>query len=60
MSPPVGAAPFPANQLDEPCDLHRAHVSLLELGGINITVNAARQIAHSLEISLPDLLLGLI
>jgi hypothetical protein len=28
----------------EACDLHRTHVSLLERGRINVTVNTARQI----------------
>ena len=43
----------------EACDLHRTHVSLLERGRINITVNTARQIAHVLEISLAELFRGL-
>ena len=41
------------------CDLHRTHVSLLERGRINITVNTARQIAHVLKISLSELFRGL-
>lgn len=43
----------------EACELHRTHVSLLERGRINITVNTARQIAHVLEISLSELFRGL-
>ncbi len=43
----------------EACNLHRTHVSLLERGRINITVNTARQIAHVLEISLSELFRGL-
>jgi transcriptional regulator with XRE-family HTH domain len=39
----------------EACELHRTHVSLLERGRINITVNTARQIAHVLKISLSEL-----
>ena len=42
----------------EACDLHRTHVSLLERGRINITVNTARQIAHVLKISLSELFRG--
>jgi transcriptional regulator with XRE-family HTH domain len=40
-------------------DLHRTHVSLLERGRINVTVNTTRQIAHVLEISLSELFRGL-
>ena len=43
----------------EACELHRTHVSLLERGRINITVNTARQIAHILKISLSELFRGL-
>ena len=40
------------------CDLHRTHVSLLERGRINVTVNTARQIAHVLQTSLSELFCG--
>jgi transcriptional regulator with XRE-family HTH domain len=43
----------------EACDLHRTHVSLLERGRINVTVNTTRQIAHVLQISLSELFRGL-
>jgi DNA-binding XRE family transcriptional regulator len=43
----------------EACDLHRTHVSLLERGRINVTVNTARQIVHVLQLSLSDLFRGL-
>ena len=50
---------FSQESFAEACDLHRTHVSLLERGRINITVNTARQIAHVLEISLAELFRGL-
>ena len=36
------------------------HVSLLERGRINVTVNTTRQISHVLQISLSELLRGLV
>jgi transcriptional regulator with XRE-family HTH domain len=53
------AKEFSQEGFAEACDLHRTHVSLLERGKINITVNTARQIAHILEISLSELFRGL-
>jgi DNA-binding XRE family transcriptional regulator len=50
---------FSQERFAEACDLHRTHVSLLERGRINITVNTARQIAHVLKISLSELFRGL-
>jgi transcriptional regulator with XRE-family HTH domain len=50
---------FSQESFAEACDLHRTHVSLLERGRINITVNTARQIAHVLEISLAELFRGM-
>jgi transcriptional regulator with XRE-family HTH domain len=41
------------------CELHRTHVSLLERGRINVTVNTTRQMAHVLQISLSELFRGL-
>jgi hypothetical protein len=40
-------------------DKNGSHVSLLERGRINITVNTARQIAHVLESSLSELFRGM-
>ena len=50
---------FSQESFAEACELHRTHVSLLERGRINITVNTARQIAHVLDISLSELFRGL-
>ena len=50
---------FSQESFAEACDLHRTHVSLLERGRINITVNTARTIARVLEISLSELFRGL-
>ena len=50
---------FSQESFAEACDLHRTHVSLLERGRINITVNTARQIAHVLKITLSELFRGL-
>lgn len=50
---------FSQESFAEACELHRTHVSLLERGRINITVNTARQIAHVLKISLSELFRGL-
>ena len=50
---------FSQESFAEECELHRTHVSLLERGRINITVNTARQIAQVLEISLSELFRGL-
>jgi DNA-binding XRE family transcriptional regulator len=50
---------FSQESFAEACDLHRTHVSLLERGRINITVNTARQIARVLEINLSELFRGL-
>lgn len=50
---------FSQESFAEACDLHRTHVSLLERGRINITVNTARRIAHVLKISLSELFRGL-
>jgi transcriptional regulator with XRE-family HTH domain len=50
---------FSQEDFAEACELHRTHVSLLERGRINMTVNTARQIAHMLEISLSQLFRGL-
>ena len=50
---------FTQESFAEACELHRTHVSLLERGRINITVNTARQIAHVLQISLSELFRGL-
>ena len=43
----------------EACDLHRTHVSLLERGRINVTVNTVRRIARVLQITLSELFRGL-
>lgn len=43
----------------EACDLHCTHVSLLERGRINVTVNTTRQIVHVLQIRLSELFRGL-
>jgi hypothetical protein len=40
-------------------ELHGTHVSLLERGWVNVTVNTMRQIAHVLQISLSELFRGL-
>lgn len=50
---------FSQESFAEECELHRTHVSLLERGRINITVNTVRQIAQVLEISLSELFRGL-
>lgn len=50
---------FSQQSFAEACNLHRTHVSLLERGRINVTVNTTRQIAHVLEISLSELFRGL-
>jgi DNA-binding XRE family transcriptional regulator len=50
---------FSQESFAEACELHRTHVSLLERGKINITVNTARQIVHVLEISLSELFRGM-
>jgi transcriptional regulator with XRE-family HTH domain len=50
---------FSQESFAEACELHRTHISLLERGRINITVNTARLIAHILEISLSELSRGL-
>src|SRR5260370_29308033 len=50
---------FSQESFAEACDLHRTHISLLERGRINVTVNTTRQIAHVLQISLSELFRGL-
>jgi len=50
---------FSQESFAEACELHRTYVSLLERGRINITVNAARQIARFVEISRSEWLRGL-
>jgi transcriptional regulator with XRE-family HTH domain len=50
---------FSQESFAEACELHRTHVSLLERGRINVTVNTLRQIAHVLQISLSELFRGL-
>ena len=50
---------FSQESFAEACDLHRTHVSLLERGRINVTVNTTRQIARVLQISLSELFRGL-
>jgi DNA-binding XRE family transcriptional regulator len=50
---------FSQERFAEACGLHRTHISLLERGRINVTVNTARQIAHVLQISLSELFKGL-
>jgi DNA-binding XRE family transcriptional regulator len=50
---------FSQEDFAEACDLHRTHVSLLERGRINITVNTPRQIAHTLKVTLSELFRGL-
>jgi len=49
---------FSQESFAEACELHRTHVSLLERGRINTTVNTLRQIAHVLQISLSELFRG--
>ena len=41
------------------CSLHRTHMSLLERGRINITLNTLRQITDVLEIDLADFFVGI-
>ena len=53
------AQEFSQEGFAEACGLHCTHVSLLERGRINITLNTARQIAHVLRISLSELFRGL-
>ena len=53
------ALKFSQESFADACELHRTHVSLLECGKINITVNTARQIAHVLQITLCELFRGL-
>ena len=50
---------FSQESFAEACELHRTHVSLLERGRINVTVNTARQMAHVLQITLSELFRGL-
>ncbi len=50
---------FSQESFAEACELHRTHISLLERGRINVTVNTVRQIAHVLEINLSELFRGL-
>ena len=50
---------FSQESFAEECELHRTHISLLERGRINVTVNTVRQMAHVLEISLSELFRGL-
>jgi transcriptional regulator with XRE-family HTH domain len=50
---------FSQESFAEACELHRTHVSLLERGRINVTMNTTRQIAHVLQISLSELFRGL-
>ena len=46
---------FSQERFAEACELHRTHVSLLERGRINVTVNTTRHMAHVLQISLSEL-----
>ena len=46
---------FSQERFAEACELHRTHVSLLERGRINVTINTVRQIAQVLQISLSEL-----
>lgn len=41
------------------CGLHRTHMSLLERGRINITLNTLRQITDVLEVQLKDFFAGI-
>jgi len=50
---------FSQESFAEACELHRTHISLLERGRINMTVNTARQIALVLQISLSELFKGM-
>ena len=50
---------FSQESFAEACDLHRTHVSLLERGRLNVTVNTTRQIVKVLQISLSELFRGL-
>jgi DNA-binding XRE family transcriptional regulator len=53
------AQEFSQEGFAEACGLHRTHISLLERGRINVTVNTVRQIAIVLRISLAELFRGL-
>jgi len=50
---------FSQESFAEAYELNRTHISLLERGQINVTVNTTRQMAHVLQISLSELFRGL-
>ncbi len=50
---------FSQESFAEAYELNRTHISLLERGRINVTVNTTRQMAHVLQISLSELFRGL-